>query len=313
MKKEWLVLLLFFSTVCRAATEPFEVEIYARQFEQETPIVHGKIYSVINGQEKLVAVTDQNGLANISVTSNEPMSLFIESRSIDYAYLPALSWGTSSILNVFFDSLTIFLEAIAKLLLTPRIYSGIVYPGTKDYTGEHGRITFQVPYELTINYLHRVLALHFSSESKPGHCHVVTTVTPEDKSLKDCPHGLENVVVELSPKMYEARYYFDVLRNVPPDYCKTDLIFNLGIMSVLGRKTFDRNDTSEDGGVMFLNIPVRNEPYTIISKRPGYEFDQVQFVCEPGRLINISPPQGPVGRESLEGHCEWLDYFCPVN
>ena len=309
--KYWFSLLLLVSCCCQG--DSYSLNFFAREFEREEPIVGGEIYSVSGDDEKLVATTDEYGRATVIVESPEP--------------------------------LTFYIEETHGFLGRPRIYSGLIDPGAKDYKGEFGEITFQVPYKFMISYLQSVLSLHFSSDAKPEHCHVVTTVTPDNKSLKDCPHGLEGVQLELEPKKYEARYYFDVLRKIPFFYLKTDLFINLGFFSVLskgcelachstpfffslnctvgandiihylGLDKIDRVLTSVDGGVMFLNVPVREEPYTIRSFKSGYSFEPVRFVCRDRAFINISPPQGPVGRKMPGNNesSEWSEYTCPVN
>ncbi len=343
MKREWVPIWLFCFIVYQTAAQAFELEVYVRQFEHETPIADGKIYAVIDDQNVMLATTNEEGLATIFLTSTNPLTLFIEASPVETKISGFFSWFFYEATKSMVPPLSVLIETVSGFLSTPRIYSGLIYPGTKNYTGEYGRITFQVPYEGMINYLHSALAVHFSSESKPDHCHLVTTVTPEDKSLKDCPHGLSGVKVLMTPPRYEARYYFDVLRRVPPDYCKTDLFINLGtvpmlmrggalacdlastllgvnctegisdVTSYFGIDAVDREVTSEDGGVMFLNIPVREEPYKISTYKAGYLFEDIEFVCRPNALVNISPPQGPVGKKILQTPCGWLEPYCPVN
>jgi hypothetical protein len=52
----------------------------------------------------------------------------------------------------------------------------------------------------------------------------------------------------------------------------------------------DRVDTSEDGGVLFTNVPAGM--YTLRASKPGVTFEDVVVTCDPDVLVNPSPPYG---------------------
>ena len=246
------------------------------------PIAAGQIYALVNGEEQRLGETDEAGLLTARVCQDSAVVLFIEEASGILGY--------------------------------PRIYSAMLSPGQVRYQGNYNRVTFQVPTWLGYGYLEACMRLNYASDSLPDSCHVVATVTPSDKTLEDCPHGVEGVSVWLEPSGAEGRFYFDMFRSGPL-FCKTDMIFSLGLYSVLNYsyhllsdplslfdsrhrvftplQALSRDTTSEDGGVMFMNVKAREKPYVIKTYHPDYQFSEVSFLCLPGTLVNISPPQGP--------------------
>ena len=49
-------------------------------------------------------------------------------------------------------------------------------------------------------------------------------------------------------------------------------------------------ETSDDGGVLFIQVPPGD--YTWTAHKAGVEFTQVRMKCRAGYLINASPPWG---------------------
>lgn len=102
-------------------------------------------------------------------------------------------------------------------------------------------------------------------------CQMVTTVTRVGKSIYDPgAHGEADVVVTLDPPLLESQgpIYFN--SSVIPD--------------------FSLEQTSDDGGVLFLQVPPGEYVWT--ATKPGVEFTQVHMKCRAGVLVNASPPWG---------------------
>ena len=276
---------IFFQIVWADSLTAHTINVYARFFEVEKPIAGASIYKIHKTESpQLVGVTDDSGRLSFLVYNAEPFTLFIDEDTPGY-------------------------------LSHKRIYSALIEPNKKQYLGQYGEVTFQVPFTPSYYLLKYTMMVRFVASPKENHCHLVTTVTPPYKTLKHCPHGFAGVRVELDPSHEEGKYYFDMFKTWPLT-CKTDLFINMIAFSLLKgaynltttllASIRDQDTvldgcpamlslcaTSEDGGVMFLNIPAREKPYTIRSYHPNYEFTQVKFTCRPGSLINISPPQGP--------------------
>ena len=51
-----------------------------------------------------------------------------------------------------------------------------------------------------------------------------------------------------------------------------------------------RTETSEDGGVLFANVPPGD--YTWTAHKAGVKFRSVKMKCRAGWLVNASPPWG---------------------
>lgn len=142
--------------------------------------------------------------------------------------------------------------------------------------GPYQEVTFQIP-AITTFYLYKLLA---RVRLDPEQCHVVTTVTKPKMTLNDVPQGLPGVVVSLSPGVTEKPFYFDMFEHWP-------------IKGKTNPMTQGLTKTTEDGGVGFANVPVREAPYTIIATKDGVTLSTAKFHCRKGAFINISPPRGP--------------------
>lgn len=145
--------------------------------------------------------------------------------------------------------------------------------------GLHGRydnISFQVPSILTYYLFSIIMGAKIDDQC----CHVTTTVTAYHKTLDDEPQGEPGAIITLNPSANETPFYFDIFKSGP--------LKNKTNPFTQGLRT-----TSLDGGVAFINLPPRAEPYTLSAQKIGVSFTSVSFVCRKGEFINISPPQGP--------------------
>lgn len=102
-------------------------------------------------------------------------------------------------------------------------------------------------------------------------CQMVTTVTRIGRSVYDPgAHGEAGVVVTIDPPLPASSgpIYFN--SSVIPDRSLTE--------------------TSDDGGVLFTNVPPGS--YTWTATKAGATFEQVRMVCRAGVLVNAAPPRG---------------------
>lgn len=129
------------------------------------------------------------------------------------------------------------------------------------------RVTFQVPSDATYDLLATIVDI----VPDPATCQIASTVTRVGKSIYDeGAHGEAGATVAIEPPIAAEHgpVYFNA--QVIP---QADLI-----------------ETSEDGGVLFVNVPVGR--YTITASKLGVEFVAVEIDCVGGVLINASPPFG---------------------
>ena len=224
-------------------------------------------------------------------------------------------------------------ELTLQLLPSPlnaRMQSATVVVPEEGLTGEFGEITFQAASVPTYIAFRMALRMKYFSLGGEDMCTVVTTVTPPDKSLYDCPHGLAGVQVDLDPPNYDQKYYFGIIEDGVLD-CKMDFISFFGQAGInylyhrlqnpfhtrnrnnfstpIGLLEMDR--TSEDGGVMFLNVQARAEPYTMVARdplNPNRRFSSPKFYCYKGGLVNASPPHGvTLIEDETSGTCSQED------
>ena len=129
------------------------------------------------------------------------------------------------------------------------------------------RVTFQIPPDDIFGALEVIAGV----ETDPERCHLVSTVTVVGRSIYDPgAHGEEGALVSSDPPigLESGPIYFN--ENVLPD------------RSV--------SATSNDGGVLFTNVPPGD--YTLTATKPGVEIEAVRLKCRPGILVNASPPYG---------------------
>lgn len=128
------------------------------------------------------------------------------------------------------------------------------------------RVTFQG----VTHPIYAALASFLAVTPDPTRCQIVTTVTRVGRSLYDPgAHGEDGAVVALQgPAPGEGPIYFN--------------------SSVLPDRTLA--ETSDDGGVLFLNAPVGEYVWT--ATKPGAAFTSLTMKCRPDVLVNASPPWG---------------------
>lgn len=108
---------------------------------------------------------------------------------------------------------------------------------------------------------------------------VLVTVCNIGKTLGDRPQGLEGVVVKMEPPVHDKLFYF----GVNPTTHLTDLSPN------------DRTCTSDDGGVLFCDVPINpNQELRITAEKDGLVFSSTTVVVTTANfLVNGAPNQGP--------------------
>lgn len=128
------------------------------------------------------------------------------------------------------------------------------------------RVTFQVVHDAIYANLADMLGI----TPDPARCQVVTTVTRIGKSLYDeGAHGEAGATVTIDPP----------LATEGPIYFNSSVFPERGL-----------TETSDDGGVLFLQVPVGD--YTLTATKPGVTFRPVHITCRAGFLVNASPPWG---------------------
>jgi hypothetical protein len=146
----------------------------------------------------------------------------------------------------------------------PKVYTKTF---TLPDTGMVERVTFQVPDNATYD----ALALIVDLEPDPATCQLASTVTRVGKSLYDeGAHGEAGAVVTIDPPLPPER---------GPIYFNAQVIPQPGLV-----------ETSEDGGVLYTNVPPGT--YTLHASKDGVTFEDVVVTCEPDVLVNPSPPHG---------------------
>ena len=144
----------------------------------------------------------------------------------------------------------------------------LIQTGTHEVPAEGiTRMTFQAVTPDTRNALAQSLSITVDDTR----CQMVTTVTRIGRSVYDPgAHGEDGVIVTIDPPLpaTSGPVYFNA--SVIPD---TTLSM-----------------TSEDGGVLFTNVPPGE--YTWTATKAGATFAQVRMSCRAGVLVNAAPPWG---------------------
>jgi hypothetical protein len=179
-----------------------------------------------------------------------------------------------------------------------RTQTGTFIVPSNGFHGLHRELTFQVPEQITYNLLREIIKLRRNVVINPNACQVAATITAENKTLADDLQGEAGAQVIVS-------HHGKVLKNITTIYF--GILFNkTNPFSLLG------NSTSQDGGVVILNLPASDELYKISAKKPDTHFTSKYFYCRPGAFINLSPPHGvsvvsKVSRnDSREGELQYL-------
>mmetsp|Transcript_32910 Transcript_32910/g.82673 ORF Transcript_32910/g.82673 Transcript_32910/m.82673 type:complete len:248 (+) Transcript_32910:59-802(+) len=143
--------------------------------------------------------------------------------------------------------------------------------------GVEHEMVLQVPNSPTYQFLKAILPAQVDDEHL---CQLVVTVTAPGKTIYDDPQGEANSTCTLSPSRSSPShpYYFGMFKNGATNP------FTRGL-----------NSTSQDGGVVFFNVPVGN--YTITAQKEGvvWQHDSSYLRCIEGspRLVNAAPTWGP--------------------
>ncbi len=129
------------------------------------------------------------------------------------------------------------------------------------------RVTFQAVSQRIFDAFAAILGI----EPDPARCQIASTVTRVGRSIYDeGAHGEAGATVTIEPPLPNEAgpVYFNA--SVLPD---RDLV-----------------ETSEDGGVVYANVPPGR--YVLTAHKEGVVFTQVAAECRAGVLVNASPPWG---------------------
>lgn len=142
------------------------------------------------------------------------------------------------------------------------------------FTGVQNEVTFQVAMTIVFDLLEAIISV----KAEAGMCQFCVTVCAYNMTLHDDPQGEANTTVTIEPTYPGSTpFYF----GVTADNKTNPFIRGL-------------NETSLDGGVLFLNVPPSDQTYVIRAHKDGKEFSQTVMKCvTPGRFVNGSPPQSP--------------------
>lgn len=131
-------------------------------------------------------------------------------------------------------------------------------------------VNFQTP----DNGIFDMLAQLVGVDPKAPVCHIVSTVSTKDIQglsfeafAKFGAHGVAGATASAVPTLPPPIYFN---KNVMPDPKQVG--------------------TSEDGGVLWLNVP--QGVYTITATHPTRKFSSFTATCEKWRLVNANPPWG---------------------
>ena len=131
------------------------------------------------------------------------------------------------------------------------------------------------------NWVYDFLWVVPGKKKNKGVCQFVVTATDVNKTFSDCPQGLEGTVVHLDPPLSTYTYYFGTWGQISN---WTNPLPN------------ELTSCSWDGGVMFENVPIRDEPYIVSAEREGYTFSETVMYCHEEGFVNGAPNQGPKAR-----------------
>lgn len=194
---------------------------------------------------------DYGRIANATVAVLEQPEFSVTTDAEGHFEFPALPAGSTATFTIAAEG---FPPARTKTFTLPE-------------AGPLERVTFQVPNDELFGLLASVLAI----TPDPNACQMVSTVTRVGKSIYDAgAHGEAGATVTISPALpaEHGPVYFNA--SVIPDMTLTE--------------------TSEDGGVVFVNVPPGE--YVISAHEDGVVFEDVTMKCEAGVLVNASPPFG---------------------
>lgn len=211
------------------------------------------------------AVVEVSGDAFAFTLPGEPYGL-IDGAAITVLEQPAVSVETDAEGHFVIPALPPGSEATFVLER-----EGFPLARTKTFTlpelGSLERVTFQVPDDTLFELLAGLLML----DVDPATCQIVSTVTRVGKSIYDAgAHGEAGATVTLEPA-------------IPAEH--GPIYFNAAVIPEPGL-----TETSEDGGVLFTNVPAGT--YVMRAHKDGVTFEATTMKCEAGVLVNASPPYG---------------------
>ena len=325
-------LLSFTASASTPADDMVTVEGFARLFEEEIPLSNALIsveeYDWTPGLplpatplQRFSINADSEGRFHTQVTRNRWFRLTLHGGK-PRSYKEARdAWIQHvSILNALMEVDTI--DDMVETLLASKISEWIenrllnyismdssLMLADKDYLSSTHEISFQVPLQVTYDLMKFLGNSVYGTTFDPSQCHLAVTALAPDYSqepeyhteqslskhcsvpphfvngsftvaqtLKDCPHGAKDVTFTSTPSS-ELIHYLGIKSS-----CKTDLLA-AGLSS-----------TTRDGGALLANIkPSVNIGYLDAWQDGSFYLGRHYFICSPGSVINISPPQGPVG------------------
>ncbi|MBN8866788.1 MAG: hypothetical protein J0H98_04490 [Solirubrobacterales bacterium] len=145
------------------------------------------------------------------------------------------------------------------------------------------QVNFQMPSQGIVEGMGAIAGAQLEGEAgskRLKQCAVVSTVYQKegrsfltlDDFLHFAPHGIEGSTASLTG---------DDGADAPagPVYFGSDVIPNPTLTSA-----------SRDGGIVWPNVP--EGTWTVSAQHPDHRFSTARVTCEPGRLVNASPPWG---------------------
>lgn len=303
-----IVVVSGFARLLEEETFLSRAEIIVDEFDwngnpQEAPKKRCSRTITTNAEGDFHTTVQKGGWFRLSLKQGVPSNL-------DKAMADWLQHAVPSISNFSSEALTIIrlLNTESEQLLHYIAMDSGLMPADKDYLGRDREMTFQVPLVITRSILNQLslstygigidatacqlvvtaLSPRFSSTHKhlytcPNHAYA-----PLVQNLFDCPHGASGVTFSTFPQS-QGVHYFGINEK-----CKTDILAS-GLTA-----------TTRDGGGLLGNI-YPEEPgkvAVLFSKQHGTDLPLKYFLCEPGRMINISPPHGPAGLVVENGFVE---------
>ena len=284
------------------------IEEYAWDEQLETTPVLINSFSVrTNSQGRFSTQVARNHWFRLTLHEGEPRS-FKEARNawIQHVDIVNALMELESVDQIveFFLARKITIWTQSKLLNYISMDSSLMYADKHYWTSSH-EISFQVPLKITYELMKILGMTIYGTEFNPEHCHLAITALapdnshsehlaesslctsycfkncsqPKGQTLKDCPHGAEGVTFQSSP-VSELIHYMGIKSS-----CKTDLLAT-GL-----------NSTSRDGGALLPNMRPSKKVAYVDAFQNSDSLGRQYFLCSPGSIINISPPQGPIGRK----------------
>lgn len=330
-----LAILVYFSQIALAQPEEkIRVTGFARLLEEDVFLPNAAMYldvfdwdgNTANLPDKISSTlikTDDSGRFDTKVEKGRWFRLSLEPGkppNINEAMavwmqhaLPGLEWYSEETVKLF-----LFLNSKnAELLHYIATDSGLMQ-ADRDYVGRNREISFQVPLVITANILKKLAWSIYGENQEASNCQLVVTALsprkneticdkanpwesvkeafydtcptnhyqPEVQNLFDCPHGASGVTFSSVPES-KMVHYFGI-----NDKCKTDVLVS-GL-----------TETTRDGGAFLVNLtPSEKGGVGLVrGKQKGTELPEDYFLCEPGKIINISPPHGPAGLKAEVGY-----------